>query len=863
MNDSTPKFRKNCKIIHISDENLSSSSSQVNSQREKMIYNNNNYFLYSWGKNKYGELGLGTQIDSNIPSPITSLESQSIYSIKAGGRNAIIISSDGSVYLCGSNIFGLLAENSNILNNERNQKTFKKIKYFKENNLIIKEVSIAEFHCLALDENGKIFGWGGNLFNKLGKKFDILQGIPNQIIIKNKIISISCGDYHSCALSDEGILYSWGGGGESYNKGQCGHGTTKDILKPKKVEFFIKNNIKITKVCCGGYHTIVITDSNELFSFGKGIYGQCGYGQHENISTPKKVYFNEKQNIQYENNKEIIIIDVKCGGEHSLFLSSNHKLYTCGHGYLGQLGLGNNKNFDSPIIVKSLTNKKIIEISAGWSHSLVLTNEGNIYATGCNKYGELGIGKDLNRYKYTWIECLSKLNISHISAGGHHSWCVIDSNNPLKNENNEPEPLLKSNFSMIRKNKRKFSEISKNSNNSNSSFSQNNRSNIHNKSAISEDINRRRNNSSDKEDFDLDKIGKNSYKKIKKLFDDYNNNEKDTSIDYLIENINKIDNYQNEESQYNDEDEDKKKFFFNSKEDNDINNLNYINNFDSNKGDVFDDSFKDILTNDENQNTINNHNNNKKYINNGDNFNNNIIYKKNIINNQKKNKDEYNNNIYKNEEIEENENKSPINNNVNKFNNVLNNINYFCELKILYTDLNLSHRFIRFQTSTEYNKLNNIIKNNYINKNKGIISFQFQRDDEIEKNNLITPEINYIFNKMKNEKLIDLDKLSYSYTLGIVYDYNKNDEEQQYKQKKEINKVKSININNCNKNNKGPFFGFKVINSEQIISSENEKYLSNWIIDFNKMYNELINTKDNITILDSPTFFELRPNIFK
>ena len=188
MNDSTPKFRKNCKIIHISDENLSSSSSQVNSQREKMIYNNNNYFLYSWGKNKYGELGLGTQIDSNIPSPISSLESQSIYSIKAGGRNAIIISSDGSVYLCGSNIFGLLAENSNVLNNERNQKTFKKIKYFIENNLIIKEVSIAEFHCLALDENGKIFGWGGNLFNKLGKKFDILQGIPNQIIIKNKII---------------------------------------------------------------------------------------------------------------------------------------------------------------------------------------------------------------------------------------------------------------------------------------------------------------------------------------------------------------------------------------------------------------------------------------------------------------------------------------------------------------------------------------------------------------------------------------------------------------------------------------------------------------------------------------------------
>ena len=107
----------------------------------------------------------------------------------------------------------------------------------------------------------------GELF-KLGRKYDILQGIPNQINIKYKIKSISCGDYHSCTLSEDGILYTWGGGGESYNKGQCGHGTTKDVQKPKKVEFFIKNNIKIKNVFCGGYHTIVIADSNELFSFG-------------------------------------------------------------------------------------------------------------------------------------------------------------------------------------------------------------------------------------------------------------------------------------------------------------------------------------------------------------------------------------------------------------------------------------------------------------------------------------------------------------------------------------------------------------------------------------------------------------------
>ena len=807
--------RNKCKLIKLTDDNFSSSSSNQKNSQKKINYTKDS-FLYSWGKNKYGELGLGNLSNTCVPSPITSLDSKLIYSIRPGGRNTVIISTDGSVYFCGNNIFGLLAENTNFQNNEKNQKIFKKNKFFIENELNIKDIAIAEFHCLALDEKGRIFGWGGNLFNKLGRNNDLIQGIPNQINLKHKIISISCGDYHSCALSEKGILYSWGGGGDSYNKGQCGHGTTKDIQRPKKVEFFTNNNIKIKKVCCGGYHTIVIADSNELFSFGKGIYGQCGDGHHDNISIPKKVYFNENQNLEFENSKEIIIIDIKCGGDHSLFLSSNNNVYTCGHGYLGQLGLGNNKNINSPTIVKSLTNKKIIKIAAGWSHSLVLTSEGYIYSTGCNKYGELGIKKDLNKFKYTWIECLSQLNIKDISAGGHHSWCLIDSNKPLRDDNNEPEPLLKSNFSMNKKGRRQLSEIS---NNSSSNINQRNKNDMLNRSAISEGIsNSKKNISSGGGDKTLFKKKNNSYQKIQKLFDDYNNsNEND--LDNLIENINKIDDENNKNREDVEEDEDEDKFSFNSEENEHINDANAIKNLVPNKNKYYDDSFNDK----ENNKFINNNNYNDKY--------------KNNINNK----------------IEEDE---LINNNKNKNNIIKNNNNDYCELKIVYTDLNLSHRFIRFQSSIDYNKLNYILKKRFLNKDKSNISFQFQRDDEIEKNNMITPEINYILNNMKKEKLINLDKLSYSYTLGIVYDYSRNNEIKKYLQKNKID----IDINN---EITQPLFGFKNINSNEINSSEKEKILSNWIIDFTKIYNELYNKKEEIIMKEKPTFFELRPNIFK
>ena len=854
MENKNFNFSKNCKIIHISEGNLSSSSKQNKSLNE--IEYIKNIYIYSWGKNRYGELGLGTISNTNIPSPIISLESLSINSVKSGGRNAIIITSEGDVYLCGSNIFGLLANNTKNQNNEQNQKTFKKIKYFIENEIVIKETSIAEFHCLALDENGNIFGWGGNLFNKLGKKYNILQGMPTQIFIKNKIKEISCGDYHSCALSENGILYSWGGGGESYNKGQCGHGTTNDIQKPKKVDFFIKNNLKIKRVSCGGYHTIVITESNELYSFGKGIYGQCGYGQPDNTPTPKRVVFNENQNEKYENNRNITIIDIKCGGEHSLFLSSNKKLYTCGHGYLGQLGLGNNKNISSPIIVQSLTNKNIIEIAAGWSHSLVLTNEGNIYSTGCNKYGELGIGTNLNKYNYTWIKTLSKLNIKHISAGGHHSWCLIDTNEPLREENNEPEPLLKSNFSMAKKNKRKFSEISKDAFN-NSSFNDsrwNNKSFLHDKSAISADIVMRRKKISEEDEFDFNEKRKNSQNKLKILIDNYNDKKNNMSIDNLIEGINKIDkDNDNIDDMLDEKDEknnSKKGYNINDKNDNLINKIefpfNNINDYIQKDKEPLDINIFPIQKENFDYNI-------PKKINNKESEDNNIIKNNLIIN---KLNDNYNfNDSIDNEEEDKNQKDKLINNSIYMRNINKNNINYDCELKIIYTDLDLSHRFIRFQSSIDYNKLNNIIKNKFINKDIGNISFQFQRDDEIEKNHSITPEINLIFNEMKNKNLINLEKLSNSYTLGIVYDYNKNDEIKEYKKKFELNNIKE---------KKGPFFGIKIINSDEIISSENsiENFISKWIIDFNVLYNNLINKKENKIVINKPIFLELRPNIF-
>lgn len=108
-------------------------------------------------------------------------------------------------------------------------------------------------------------------------------------LINNYITDIDCGDFHSLALDDEGRLYSWGGGGQSYNKGQCGHGNDHDVSEPKQVQFF--DGVRVTQVCAGSFHTLAVTENGHAYAWGHGSYGECGYGEFLNANKPHQVKF--------------------------------------------------------------------------------------------------------------------------------------------------------------------------------------------------------------------------------------------------------------------------------------------------------------------------------------------------------------------------------------------------------------------------------------------------------------------------------------------------------------------------------------------------------------------------------------------
>ena len=202
-------------------------------------------FVWGWGKNKNGELSLGVTKDAVFPRLIKGLNGKVIVFISSGANHSAAITSDGELIVCGSYLHDKLG-----IEDLRATNVLKFIPSTFMKGLIVKKVAWGDYHTLCLLEDGSVHSWGGTLHKKLGKPKDAYYPlkVPMPYLIESLlhtvIIDIAWGDFHSMALDEDGRLYTWGGGGASYNKGQWGHGDENDEDDPKFVEFFDGVRIK-------------------------------------------------------------------------------------------------------------------------------------------------------------------------------------------------------------------------------------------------------------------------------------------------------------------------------------------------------------------------------------------------------------------------------------------------------------------------------------------------------------------------------------------------------------------------------------------------------------------------------------------
>lgn len=82
------------------------------------------------------------------------------------------------------------------------------------------------------------------------------------------------------------------------------------------------------------------------------------------------------------------VVQVACGLHHSVLLTDTGEVFTFGSNQQGQLGLGDFVHRERPTKVPVST--PIVQIAAGSNHSLLLTAQGQVYTFGSNQKGQLG-----------------------------------------------------------------------------------------------------------------------------------------------------------------------------------------------------------------------------------------------------------------------------------------------------------------------------------------------------------------------------------------------------------------------------------------------------------------------------------------
>ena len=216
-----------------------------------------------------------------------------------------------------------------------------------------------------------VYCWGYGKYGQIGKKFINFSLKPIFIDIdpSEEVFLLAGGEFQTAILTlsyETSKLYLMG----KNSNGQLGI----DNNNNNYIYFPVYNNIsnrKIVKVSCGGDHTLLLTQENELFSYGVNIFGQLGIDTFNSSSNPKQVNFKE------------LIIDISAGSQHSLILSQSFGIYTCGYSKNGSLGYNSIEDVCTFTKVEGIKIiEKIDKISSGVFHSACIFDGQNIIIWG-------------------------------------------------------------------------------------------------------------------------------------------------------------------------------------------------------------------------------------------------------------------------------------------------------------------------------------------------------------------------------------------------------------------------------------------------------------------------------------------------
>ncbi|MDR1614312.1 MAG: hypothetical protein LBS26_01955 [Campylobacteraceae bacterium] len=338
--------------------------------------------------------------------------SYNIASVAAGTTYSLALASDGKVYVSGQNSVGQIGFDSSL-----SVTPFTNLAFFDDKDIVA--ISAGGSHSFALSRNGVVYASGENGNSQLGLDTTADQPVfieVNSLIGKN-ITAISAGVAHSLAVDGDGALYVAGDNSNGRTGLSTESGNTNTFTAITDL-----SGVKIVAVSAGEAHSLAIDSDGKVYAAGYGKDGRTGLGTSI-LTNNEKLSFTA---VPFPDGVKIVA--VSAGYDHSLAIAEDGALYVAGDASDGRLGIGtgSNQGAFTKADITALSGKVIVAAAAGDKHSVILASDGRVYTAGANSNGRTGRGT-VSGNTDTFIQVVAPdKNITAIAAGFEHSLVISD-----------------------------------------------------------------------------------------------------------------------------------------------------------------------------------------------------------------------------------------------------------------------------------------------------------------------------------------------------------------------------------------------------------------------------------------------------
>ncbi|KAK3724134.1 alpha tubulin suppressor [Vermiconidia calcicola] len=181
------------------------------------------------------------------------------------------------------------------------------------------------------------------------------------------------------------MLYAFGSNGSA----QLGVGHTDDLSKPEAIATpSSTSRWSVKQLAAGGNHTIILCDDGKVRATGNNEDGRCGIRDVQQL-----LQFTEVPLPLDGSGGSLAVRRVTASWSATAFLCDDGHVYVCGSGSSGELGLGPSVA-NSPSLARvpdfPPPGTTIMYLASGMAHMIAVLSNGEVYGWGKGRKGQLG-----------------------------------------------------------------------------------------------------------------------------------------------------------------------------------------------------------------------------------------------------------------------------------------------------------------------------------------------------------------------------------------------------------------------------------------------------------------------------------------